>query len=305
MLIISHRNDIDGMGGVVLLKLACKNVDYILCEDCNVNQIFMKEYLEGNLDKYDKIFITDLHLNDKCSSYINSKSDIKDKLVIFDHNESVTHLNSYDFANIVISKDNKLCCSTTLFYQYLTSHHMLKETHALDTFCEATRIYDIGQWSLSSQSQLPRDLSLLYEIYGPDKYIDVMAKKLKKNSKHFLLNKFEKQSISLRKELIKQTVMSYIGNMDYKTICGHKAGIAYISYALRNEVAQCLRENNTNNLDIVILISLDNSSISIRNIKPDVNVRPIAEELGGKGHFGAGGCYITENNIDKVLNIVL
>ena len=304
MLIISHRNDIDGMGGVVLLKLACKDVDYILCEDYNINQIFMKEYLEGCLDKYDKIFITDLHLNDKCSNFIN-KTPIKDKLVIFDHNESVTHLNSYPFANIVISKDGKLCCSTTLLYEYLTSNNMLKPNHALDTFCEATRIYDIGQWKLDGQNQMPRDLSLLYEIYGPDKYIDVMTKKLKRNSKHFLLNNFENKSIALRKELIQQTIMSYIGNMDYKTICGHKAGIAYISYAFRNEVAQCLRENNAKDIDVVILIALDNSSISIRNIKTDVNVRPIAEKLGGKGHFGAGGCYINENNIDEVLNIVL
>ena len=64
MLIISHRNDIDGMGGVVLLKLACKDVDYILCEDYNINQIFMKEYLEGCLDKYDKIFITHAGIGD-------------------------------------------------------------------------------------------------------------------------------------------------------------------------------------------------------------------------------------------------
>lgn len=304
MLIISHKNDIDGMGGVALLKLACNDVDYILCEDYNINQIVMKEYLEGNLDKYEKIFITDLHLNDKCSSFIN-KTSIKDKLVIFDHNESVTHLNSYPFANIVISKDGKLCCSTTLLYEYLTSNNMLKPNHALDTFCEATRIYDIGQWELNGQNQTPRDLSLLYEIYGPDKYIDVMTKKLKRNSKHFLLNKFERESIKLRKELIQQTVMSYIGNMDYKNICGHKAGIAYISYAFRNEVAQCLRKNNTKNIDVVILISLDNSSISIRNVKTDINVRPIAEKLGGKGHFGAGGCYINEDNIDEVLKIVL
>lgn len=304
MLIISHRNDIDGMGGVVLLKLACKNVDYILCEDYNINQIVMKEYLEGNLSKYEKIFITDLHLNDKCSSYIN-KTTIKDKLVIFDHNESVTHLNSYPFSNIIIEKDDKLCCSTTLFYEYLVSNNMIKPTQALDTFCEATRIYDVGQWSLNGQDQTPRDLSLLFEIYGQDKYIDVMTSKLKSNNKHFFFNEDEKKSINLKKELIKQTIMSYIANMDYKTICGHKAGIAYISYEYRNEVAQCLRENNTMDIDVVVLIALDNSSVSIRNVKKDVNVRPIAEKLGGKGHFGAGGCYITEHNIAELLKIVL
>lgn len=304
MLIISHRNDIDGMGGVVLLRLACKDVDYILCEDYNINQIMMKEYLEGNLYKYDKIFITDLHLNDKCSSFFSNTA-IKDKLIIFDHNESVTHLNSYPFANIIIEKDGKLCCSTTLLYEYLTSQKMIKTTPALDTFCEATRIYDIGQWSLNGENQTPRDLSLLYDIYGPDQYIDVMTKRLKRNNKHFSFNSFEKDSLLLKKKLIHQTIMAYIDKMDIKTICGHKAGIAYISYKYRNEVAQCLRENNTDDLDIVLLIALDNCSISIRNIKTDVNVIPIVEKIGGKGHFGAGGCYINESNISEILNIVL
>ena len=104
MLIISHKNDIDGMGGVVLLKLAYKDVDYILCEDCNINQIFINAIKNGGLNNYKKIFVTDLHINDIVATIINN-SNLKDKVIVFDHNESAKYLDKYDFANIIIQKE--------------------------------------------------------------------------------------------------------------------------------------------------------------------------------------------------------
>lgn len=303
MLIISHKNDIDGMGGVVLLKLAYKDVDYILCEDCNINQIFMNAINNEGLDKYKQIIVTDLHFNEIVASFIEN-SNLKDKVVIFDHNESARYLEKYDFANIVIQKDGKYCCSTTLLYDYLKSKGVLQSTQAIDSFCEATRLYDIGQWRLDSHNQTPRNLSLLFEIFGPTKYIEVMTEKLLKHNT-FFFSDLEDEAICCKKKLIHQKVTQYIAKMKIKNINGYKTGILFISYEYRNEVAQCLRKDNTFNLDQVILIALDNRSLSIRNINPDINVRPLAEKLGGKGHYGAAGCYITSSNIDKVIDLVL
>ena len=134
MLIISHKNDIDGMGGIVLLKLAYKDVDYILCEDCNINQIFMNAIKNDGLDNYKQIIVTDLHFNEIVANIIDN-SDLKDKVVIFDHNESARYLEKYDFANIVIQKDGKYCCSTTLLYDYLKSKGVLQSTQDIDSFC--------------------------------------------------------------------------------------------------------------------------------------------------------------------------
>lgn len=303
MLIISHKNDIDGMGGVVLLKLVYKDVDYILCEDCNINQIFINAIKNGGLNNYKKIFVTDLHINDIVATIINN-SNLKDKVIVFDHNESAKYLDKYDFANIIIQKDGKYCCSTTLLYDYLKSKEAIQSTQAIDSFCEATRLYDIGQWKLDSLNQTPRNLSLLYEIFGPIKYIDVMLEKLQKHNTFFFSDS-ENTAICNKKKLIHQKVTSYIANMRIKNINGYRTGILFIAYEYRNEIAQCLRKNNTMRLDQVILVALDNRSISFRNINPDINVRPLAEALGGKGHYGAAGCYITKNNIDKVSQLVL
>ena len=56
-LIFSHKSDIDGMGGVVLLKLAQENVDYVLCETFNVNTKFKNYYLDKTIYDYDNIYI--------------------------------------------------------------------------------------------------------------------------------------------------------------------------------------------------------------------------------------------------------
>jgi len=58
-------------------------------------------------------------------------------------------------------------------------------------------------------------------------------------------------------------------------------------------------------IDLVILVAVDKKSISLRNVNTNVNVRPIAEKMGGKGHFGAAGCNIDEKNIKKVIEILL
>ena len=54
-----------------------------------------------------------------------------------------------------------------------------------------------------------------------------------------------------------------------------------------------------------MLIALDYGSISYRSIKDDINVRLIAEKLGGKGHDKAASSPITNENIDKILNILI
>ena len=58
ILIFTHRSDIDGMGGVVLSKLAFDEVDYVLCESLNL-QDRMREYFDsGAIYKYDRVFVT-------------------------------------------------------------------------------------------------------------------------------------------------------------------------------------------------------------------------------------------------------
>ena len=284
----------------------------------NNEKISLKRLLSQQLDKYINTIHYEMSIyNQNHKSYEENEKDFtifkrkrslssskEDTFINHFTNESAKYLDKYDFANISIQKDGKYCCSTTLLYDYLKSKEAIQSSQAIDSFCEATRLYDIGQWKLDSLNQTPRNLSLLYEIFGPIKYIDVMLEKLQKHNTFFFSDS-ENTAICNKKKLIHQKVTSYIANMRIKNINGYRTGILFIAYEYRNEIAQCLRKNNTMRLDQVILVALDNRSISFRNINPDINVRPLAEALGGKGHYGAAGCYITKNNIDKVTQLVL
>lgn len=290
------------MGGIILLKLIYKRVKYELCEGFDVNNKFEFYYNNKLFDVYSKVYITDLHLNKKNLDIINNDNKLKHKLILFDHNESVTEFNSYDFVNIIIKDKKSYCCSTSLLYEYLLNNNKIKRTNALDIFCEATRIFDTGIWNVD-KDDIARDLSLLFDAIGPDDYIEKMYNKLKVERDFSFYNN-ELKLIDLKRKATDNEVVSYIKKIRLKKIYGHKAGIIYISYEFRNEIAQYLRKNKLYDIDFIVLVAVDNYSISIRNINPNVNVRLIAEKIGGKGHFGAAGCNIDENNLDEITKIL-
>lgn len=294
------------MGCVILLKLANRNIDFVLCEN-NETDIKFKEFYDNNkLLSYERIFITDLHLNKDNLELINNNLKLKEKTIIIDHNESALKYNSYEFVNIVIEEKGIKVCATSLLYNYLLNNNMLKSSVAINTFCEAVRKYDTGQWRCDKDNELPRDLSLLFEYFGKNQFIHNMYYKLK-CSKKFYLSRKERYIISVKKNTVKEKIELYLKNFIIKDMFGYKAGIAFISYEYRNEIAQFLRANtNLYHIDFVILIATNHNSVSLRNVNPNVNVRPIAERFGGNGHFGAAGINLSNSEcMDELLKIIL
>lgn len=289
--------------GVILLKLAASNVDYVLCNSSNINNKFREYYINGRLYQYTKIFVTDLHLNTDTLNIIDNNLKLRHKVLVFDHNQSALKYNSYDFVNIIPNDENEETCATCIFYNYLTSNNMLKSTPIIDTFCELVRRHDVGIWKNYNDPR-PRELSLLLEGLDRERYIHLLYSKLK-HSKSFNFNKMEQCIITSQKKKIAQKVEQYVENIMYKKINGYSAGIVFIAYEYRNEVAQYLRDHKERYcLDFVVMIAMENKSISFRNINPNVNLQPIAESIGGRSHFGAAGADISDKDIPRVLNAI-
>ena len=287
--------------GVILLKLASKNVDYVLCNSSNINKKFREYYINGRLYQYTKIFVTDLHLNTDTLKIIDNNQKLRHKVLVFDHNESALKYNTYNFVSIIPSDENEETCATCIFYKYLVKNNMLKSTPIIDTFCELVRRHDVGIWKNYNDPR-PRDLSLLLEGLERERYINIMYSKLK-HSKSFTFSKIEKYIIDSQKNRVDQKVAQYLENIMYKTIQGYKAGVVFIAYEYRNEVAQYLRDHKERYcLDLVVMIAMENKSISFRNINPNLNLKPIAEIIGGRSHFGAAGADIEDEDIQKILN---
>ena len=95
----------------------------------------------------------------------------------------------------------------------------------------------------------------------------------------------------------------YSDKIIYKDILGLKAGIVFISYEYRNELAEYFRENNYD-MDFAMMIALDPGVVSYRSVKDNVNVREVAEYFGGKGHDKAATNPITNDMQKKLIKIL-
>ena len=304
ILLFTHKNDIDGMGSVVLSKLAFNSVDYILCETFDLNYK-VSEFINTNrIYEYDKIFITDLCLDEELLSYINESERIKNKIQIIDHHSTYDNprYTQYPFVKIQIKNDRGLCCGTSLFYEYLIENKFLTKNPIMNEFVELTRLHDTWEWKNIYNNEKARDLAILFDSLGTEGYINFMYEKLN-TLEEFNFNNIETVLINSKKLVINDTIQGYLKNIHYREILGMKAGIIFIDYEFRNEIAEYLRENKYD-IDFVMMVSLDRGVISYRSIKENVSVRKVAEFYNGKGHDVAATNPITPYQKEMVLNIL-
>lgn len=305
VLIFSHKSDIDGMGGVILAKLAFKEVDYLLCETFNLSKEISKYLENGEIYNYDLVFVTDMWLEKNIATTIYNNSKLKNKFYVFDHHESAKEekLDCYDFINITIKNSNGLCSGTSLFYEYLTNHGYLKESDALNKFVLLTRIYDTWEWKKENMESA-NDLAVLFNILGIEGYINLIYQKLLNDNNEFIFSELETNLIINKKKQIEETVKSYAKKIYYREILELKAGIVFIDYEYRNDMAEYLRLNNYP-IDFVMLVAFQYGVISYRNVNPEVKVRKIAEYFGGKGHDYAASSPIKIEKIEKLVDVLI
>lgn len=307
VLIFTHKSDIDGMGGAILSKLAFENVDYVLCETFSLQNEIAKYFKNQKIYEYDMIFLTDLWLEEPTLTKVALDEKLKNKFFVFDHHKSALeeNFNKYDFTTIKISDEKGRCSGTSLFYEYLISNKYLKNKKAIEDFVELTRRYDTWEWKNIYNDEKAHELTLLFDILGRNGYITTIFEKLKNIDQHenFEFSDSEKMIINNKKEQVEEKIKNYINKIYYKEVLGYRAGIIFIDYEYRNDIAEYIRENKID-IDFVMLIALDYGTISYRKIKEGMNVRKIAEKFGGKGHDGAASSPISSESIGNILNIL-
>lgn len=304
ILLFTHKNDIDGMGNAILAKIAFENVDYILCGTFDLQEK-VKQYIETKeIYEYEKIFITDLCLDEELLSQINNDEKLKCKFQIIDHHKTYDNekYTKYSFVKVQLKNDKGLCCATSLFYEYLIKNNFLVKSNIIDEFVELTRQHDTWEWKNIYNNEKSRELAILFDALGVEGYISFIYEKLK-NEKVFTFNNIENVLINNKKLEINEAIQEYMKNIYYKEILDLKAGIIFIDYQFRNEIAQYLRENNYD-VDFVMLISLDRGVVSYRSVKDNVSVRKVAEFFNGKGHDVAATNPITLSQKEKIIQIL-
>ena len=219
ILIFSHLSDIDGMGGVVLAKLAFGDVDFVLCETFNLLDKIKEKIADQSIYEYDQIFITDMWLEDPEVIWQDPK--LKDKVLVFDHHESslaILENKTYDFITIRIKDELGRCSGTSLFYQYLVNNNLLQPHASINTFVELTRLYDTWEWVTVKNEPMARDLTTLFNAVGANVYIDLMFDKLDVRPNGFTFSDLELSLINNKNKQIKDKLQSYAKNIIYRNV---------------------------------------------------------------------------------------
>ncbi len=304
VLLFTHKNDIDGMGNAILAKLAFDSVDYVLCETFDLKKKVEEYFKNKKIYEYDKIFITDLCLGEENLKQIDEDEKLKGKFQIIDHHKTYEDekYTRFSFVQVKLKNDHGLCCATSLFYEYLLNNNYLVRNDAIDEFVELTRQHDTWEWKNIYNNEKSRELAILFDAIGINGYIKFIYEKLLKEQT-FEYNEIERMLIDNKKIEISEAVEEYLDKIYYKNILDLKAGIIFINYEYRNELAEYLRENKYD-IDFVMMISLDRGVVSYRSTKDGVSVRKVAEYFGGKGHDKAATNPITSKSKEAILEIL-
>lgn len=300
IIIFSHESDIDGMGSVILSKIAYKDIDYVLCHNPDDLEITFRKYIrENKLNKYEKIYVTDLALFDPALTLV-AESDLKNKVLIFDHHKKAidSNLNRYPFTKIIEEDNTGKRCATDLFYEFLVKSKIIKRSKILDTFVEYTRLEDTWEWKKITSGDSAHDLAILFNCIGIEKYIAIMLKKLL-HEKEFYYTDEEINIISRKKEEYKKNIEKILKNTIYlKDELNNKFGIAIAPYEYRNEIPEFIIENNNpNEIAYFITVALNKGEYgqkSYRSIIKGFDVNEICKAHGGGGHKEAAAVSISK-----------
>ena len=301
-LVISHIDDIDGMGSVILANVFWNSeVDYILCTIPDIAEILKEIWFN-----YENIYICDLTLNSSTIDLIAGNKEKKEKIKHFDHHASeLENAQKYSFINEVVYINDKMTSGTELFYNYLLSLNKkcIINQDYFKEFVEATRCADV--WDLNSPFiNLGRALGTLHSILGPQAYISIFSSA--KIQKHFIIDEMYLNIINSADNAKENYVNSCLENVLLTNYQNYKIAVS-LSENYRSFVGNAIASKYQDTIDFVLIINLQKMKCSLRGVKDNIDLGEIAKSFAknGGGHKKAAGFFINAECIDIIEKFVL
>ncbi|GEN32851.1 MULTISPECIES: DHH family phosphoesterase [Aneurinibacillus] len=275
------HNDTDGVSCGILGKLAFGDdiqIDYCSYDDINDK---VGKFLTLHLDKYDKVFITDISVNEEIAARIEGMgARYKSKFLLLDHHQTADWLNRYEWAQVTVEKDGVRESGTTLFHTYLTEAGFLANSEELMRYVELVRQYDTWDWK-ENGNQHAKQLNDLFYILGRERFFRRFTADCSPN-----FTDTEAMLLEIEQEKIEKYIKGKAKDIYVQTIHGYRAGIVFAEQYI-SELGNALAELNPE-LDFIAIVNLSRV-ISYRTIKEEINLGEVAAIFGGGGHAKAAG----------------
>jgi uncharacterized protein len=287
------HTDLDGVSCAILAKIAFGediDIEYVNYNDVNekISYFLHNTYLLN----YERVFITDISVNEEISELINNAyNNYYKNIKLLDHHKTAESMNKYDWAEVITeTSETRKESGTSLFYNFLSE--IIKINCKLDTFTEIERKYDTWEW-VKRKNQKAKDLNDILYLIGRDEFIEYYSKYLSKNPENFEINSFHLELLKYKRKEIE----NYIENKLNKVFLKNR--IAYIVADIAiSELGMKAMEKHDNEIDFVAIYTGFN--VSLRS-KGDFDVSEIAKKFGGGGHKNAAG--FTIDYTEKLFNI--
>jgi uncharacterized protein len=290
------HTDTDGVSCGVLGKLAFKdNIDIDYCSYEDINEKVGK-LIDGYVEKYDKIFITDLSVNEEMASAIEKKPQyIKDKFTLLDHHITAEWLNDYEWADVKVSENGVAASGTSLFYEFLQKEGRLGNQTGIADYVELVRQYDTWEWK-EKENYHAKQLNDLFYILGRERFV---ARFIADCSPNF--TEAEQLLLDIEQEKIDRYIKARSKDVMVRPINEYTVGIVYAEQYI-SELGNALAESYRQ-VDFIAIVNMSRS-ISYRTVKDNINVGEIAAFFGGGGHQKAAGSPILREIKEMVAEMV-
>lgn len=303
VLIYTHT-DMDGFGSNLIahyiennysnVKFTCKNLNYN-----QINEQILQDIKDKTIFNYDKIFITDISVNDKVANLLDDLcgNDVCDDsicgLELLDHHESALFLNFHYWCNIKTEINGIKTSGAELFALSIFDGKIPNE---IQNMIENIKLYDTWLWS-ERNDITPKKLNDLFLLLGFNDFEKGLIES-NYNVNNFIEN--NKLLLKIQQNKIDKYIKKKDKTITTKEINGYNVGIVfaerYIS-ELGNSLAKLHPE-----LDIIAMIG--DGFVSYRSIgdKDKNNCCEFAKLFGGGGHKNSSGNSILNNLKEEYIN---
>lgn len=277
------HTDLDGVGCAIVAfaYLGQENVEVTYCDYHEINEAVKAFIDEGKTHEYDRVFITDISVNEEVAKLVDKESKLlRTVWRLIDHHGTALALNDYRWAWVEVENVEGKTSGTSMFNDYLAGM-CVNFLIPVQDFVEAVRRYDTWEWKTIYSDEQAKQLNDLLFILGRDRFIERFTSDI---SVEF--NETERLLLELEREAIDRYYESKVRQV-FEVDLPEGTIVAVLAERYQSELGSRLGER----FPMYKAIALINPSrsVSLRTIHDDVDVSAIAKRYGGGGHPKAAG----------------
>jgi oligoribonuclease NrnB/cAMP/cGMP phosphodiesterase (DHH superfamily) len=288
-MIITHY-DADGKACLVLAKKYMNGIGrYTVCDYSNINQT-VNSYLDNveNFKNDDLVLvITDISVSKETAKRIESMKYMFNFLMLIDHHPGNNYyLKNYDWCKLY-DEDTS---ATKALYDYLKETSVIAPNdNEYDEFVKAVNDLDTWNDEDNPNAKIVYDLSNNLKTHN-------FVNRFKVNAS-FSLSKNEKMILGMREDDIDSTISKI------KPII--KGGTCFI-FADRyiTEITEHIF-STYRSVNMITIVNTTSQSVSYRSRSDRYDVSEIANKNGGRGSKTSSGNSISDDKMEKILDILL